>query len=157
MTLHQKSGRRIKTPSSKLAFFVSSCWEKNFICDNAHKFFILSLVFLKLLIVSVAFFLGHPVYPRAVTKQSIDCTINSLQMCPMCSPFCENYTNGFIKLWKLKLFRYNNIVHVKYVICILMEIFISEKNYNTANICHFCMKVCIGLWSQKYVADLKCK
>ena len=27
-----------------------------------HNFFILSLVFLKLLIVSVAFFLGHPVY-----------------------------------------------------------------------------------------------
>ena len=29
---------------------------------SAHNFFILSLIFLKLLIVSVAFFLGHPVY-----------------------------------------------------------------------------------------------
>ena len=61
MTLHQESGHRIKTPSSKLAFLMSSCWEKNFIRDNAHNFFILSLVFLKLLMVSVAFFLGHPV------------------------------------------------------------------------------------------------
>ena len=64
MTMHQKSGNRIKTPSSKLAFLVSSCWEKNFIRNNAHNFFILSLVFLKLLIVSVAFFLGHPVYHK---------------------------------------------------------------------------------------------
>ena len=40
---------------------VSSCWEKNFIRNNAHNFFILSLVFFNvlLLIVSVAFFLGH--------------------------------------------------------------------------------------------------
>ena len=66
MTLHQKSGHRIKTPSSKLAFLVSSCWKKNFIRDNAHNFFILSLVFLKLLIVSVTFFLGHPVYTGAL-------------------------------------------------------------------------------------------
>ena len=55
----------IKTPLSKLTILVSSCWEKNFIRNNAHNFFILHsayLVFLKLLIVSVAFFLGHPVY-----------------------------------------------------------------------------------------------
>ena len=31
------------------------CWKKNFIRNHAHNFFILSLVFLKLLIVSVAF------------------------------------------------------------------------------------------------------
>ena len=62
MTLPQKNGHRIKTPSSKLTILVSSCWEKNFIRNNAYNFFILSLVFLKLLIVSVAFFLGHPVY-----------------------------------------------------------------------------------------------
>ena len=62
MTLPQKNGNRIKTPSSKLTILVSSCWEKNFIRNNAHNFFILSLVFFKLLIVSVAFFLGHPVY-----------------------------------------------------------------------------------------------
>ena len=36
--------------------------EKNSIRINAHNFVILSLVFLKLLIVGVAFFLGHPVY-----------------------------------------------------------------------------------------------
>ena len=41
---------------------MSSCWEKNFIRNNTHNFSILSLVFLKLLIVSVPFFLGHPVY-----------------------------------------------------------------------------------------------
>ena len=62
ITLPQKSGHRIKTSSSKLTILVSSCWEKNFIRNNVHNFFILSLVFLKLLIVSVAFFLGHPVY-----------------------------------------------------------------------------------------------
>ena len=62
MTLPQKNGHRIKTPSSKLTILVSSCWGKNFfIHNNAHNSFILSLVFLKLLIVSVAFFLGHPV------------------------------------------------------------------------------------------------
>ena len=52
-----EKGHRIKTP--KLTFLVSSCWEKNFIRNNAHNFLILSLIFLKLLIVSVAFFLGH--------------------------------------------------------------------------------------------------
>ena len=61
LTLPQKNGSRIKMPSSKLTILVSSCWEKNFIRNNAHNFFILSLVFLKLLIVSVAFILGHPV------------------------------------------------------------------------------------------------
>ena len=71
MTLHQKSGHGFKTPSSKLAFVVSSCWEKNFIRDNAHKYFILSLVLLKLLIVSVAFFLGHPVKHTQVKLCSI--------------------------------------------------------------------------------------
>ena len=60
-TLPQKNGHRIKTPSSNLTILVSSCWGKNFIHNNAHNSFILSLVFLKLLIVSVAFFLGHPV------------------------------------------------------------------------------------------------
>ena len=39
---------------------MSSCCEKNFIRHNAHNFFILFLVFLKLLIVSVAFFAGPP-------------------------------------------------------------------------------------------------
>ena len=48
-------------PSSKLMILVSSCWENNFIHNNEHNLFILSLVFLKLLIVSVAFFLGHSV------------------------------------------------------------------------------------------------
>ena len=43
------------------AILVSSCWKKNFIRNNAHNFFILSVAFLKLLIVSVAFSLGHPV------------------------------------------------------------------------------------------------
>ena len=52
------------TPSSKLTILVPSCSEKNSIRYNysAHNFFILSLICLKLLIVSVAFFLGHPVY-----------------------------------------------------------------------------------------------
>ena len=64
MTLPQKNGHRIKMPSSKLTILVSSCWGKNFIHNNAQNFFILSLVFLKSLIVSVAFFLGHPVYSQ---------------------------------------------------------------------------------------------
>ena len=57
----EKRPYRIKTPSSKLMILVSFCSEKNSICINAHNYFILSLVFLKLLIVGVAFFLGHPV------------------------------------------------------------------------------------------------
>ena len=61
MTLPHKNGHRIKMPSSTLTILVSSCWKKNFIRNNAHNFFILSLVFLKLLIISVAFFLGQPV------------------------------------------------------------------------------------------------
>ena len=36
MTLHRKSGHIINTPSSKLAFLVSSCWERNIIRNNAH-------------------------------------------------------------------------------------------------------------------------
>ena len=66
MTLPQKNGHRIKTPSSKLMILVSSCLKKkNCIQNNAHILFILSLVFLKLLIVGVALFLGHPVlFPR---------------------------------------------------------------------------------------------
>ena len=40
---------------------MSSCRKKNCVRNNAHNFFTLSLVFLKLLIVGVAFFLGHPV------------------------------------------------------------------------------------------------
>ena len=63
MTLPQENGHRIKTPSLKLTILVSSYWEKKrYIRNNAHNFFILSLVFLRLLIESVAFFLGHPVY-----------------------------------------------------------------------------------------------
>ena len=66
MTLPQKNSHRIQTPSSKLMILVSSCWKKNFIRNNGHSLFILSLVFLKSLIVSVAFFLGHPVYGQTV-------------------------------------------------------------------------------------------
>ena len=58
----RKTAIESKTPSSKLMILVSFCWEKNSIRINAHNFFIFFLVFLKLLIVSVAFFLGHPVY-----------------------------------------------------------------------------------------------
>ena len=46
---------------TKLTILVSSYWKKNFIRNNAHGFFNLSLVFFKLLIENVAFFLGHPV------------------------------------------------------------------------------------------------
>ena len=56
ITLPQKHGHRIKTPSSKLMILVSSCWENNSIRNNAHDFFILSLVFLKLLIVGLRSF-----------------------------------------------------------------------------------------------------
>ena len=65
ITLPQKNDHRIQTPSSKLMILVSYCWKKNFIRNNGHSLFILSLVFLKSLIVSVAFFLGHPVQGAA--------------------------------------------------------------------------------------------
>ena len=57
-----KNGHRIKTPFSKLMILHGVILlEKNFIRNTAHNLFILSLVFLKSLIVSVAFFLGHHV------------------------------------------------------------------------------------------------
>ena len=39
ITLPQKNGSRIKMPSSKLTILVSSCWEKNYTNNDAHKFF----------------------------------------------------------------------------------------------------------------------
>ena len=54
---------------------MSSWWEKNFICNNAHNFFILSFVFFKLLIVSVAFFLGHLVLQIKVQSCFFPCII----------------------------------------------------------------------------------
>ena len=45
----KKNGHRIKTPSSKFTILVSSCWEFFFIRNNAHNFFILSLVFLEII------------------------------------------------------------------------------------------------------------
>ena len=57
-----ENGHRIQTPSSKLIILVSTCWKKNFIRNNGHSLFSLSLVLLKSVIISVAFFLGHPVY-----------------------------------------------------------------------------------------------
>ena len=74
MTLPQKNGHRIKMPWSKWMFLLSFCWEKNFIRINAYNFFIFSLVFLKLLIVSVAFFVGHPVYHWLRAKRPLNCT-----------------------------------------------------------------------------------
>ena len=61
MTLPQKNGHRIETSSSKLMILASSCWKRILyaIMDTACLF--CPLVFLKSLIVSVAFFLGHPV------------------------------------------------------------------------------------------------
>ena len=66
MTLPQKNGSRIKTPSSKLLILVLFCWEKNVLLINALTNLIQSLISLKLLIVGVAFFLGHPVYLLAM-------------------------------------------------------------------------------------------
>ena len=71
MTLPQKNGHRIKTLSSKLTILVSSCWETNFICNNAHNYLILLLVSFKLLLKSVAFFLGHPVYFKKLVIRQI--------------------------------------------------------------------------------------
>ena len=97
MTLPQKNGHRIKTPSSKLTILVSSCWENNFIRNNVHNFLILYLVFLKLLIVSVAFFLGHPVYIHFTEawKREKE-TVSMLTFFPTLSP---------LDFWVLKLNR----------------------------------------------------
>ena len=62
MTLPQENGSRIKTPSSKSLILVSFCWKKNALLINALTNVIYSLISLKLVIVGVAFFLGHPVY-----------------------------------------------------------------------------------------------
>ena len=63
MTLPQKNCSRIKTPSSKSLILLSFGWKKNVLLINALTNFILCLISLKLVIVGVAFFLGHPVYP----------------------------------------------------------------------------------------------
>ena len=96
MTLPQKNGHRIKTPSSsKLTILVSSYW-KNFIRNNAHNFFILSLVFLKLLIESVAFSLGHPVYynkfsfKKFLFRSRKQCHIIFASSCPYTDNFYPN-------------------------------------------------------------------
>ena len=62
MTLPQKNGSRIKTPSSKSLILVSFCWKKKVLLINALIYLIESLIPLKLVNVGVAFFLGHPVY-----------------------------------------------------------------------------------------------
>ena len=62
MTLPQKNDSRIKTPSSKSLILVSFCWKINVLFINTLTNLIWSLISLKLVIVGVAFFLGHPVY-----------------------------------------------------------------------------------------------
>ena len=62
-----ENGHRIKTAFIKINDLGVILLEKNSMRHNAHNFFVLSLVFLKLLIVGVAFFLGHPVLPSHST------------------------------------------------------------------------------------------
>ena len=64
ITLPQKNGPRIKTPSSKSLILVSFCRKENVLLINALTKLIYSMVSLKLVIKIVAFFLGHPVYCR---------------------------------------------------------------------------------------------
>ena len=52
-----ENGSRIKTPASKSVILVSFCWKKNVLLTNVTY----SLISMKLVIVGVAFFLGHPV------------------------------------------------------------------------------------------------
>ena len=80
-------------------FLVPSCWEKNSIRDNAHNFFILSLVFLILFIVSVAFFFGHPVYFTILAAHYFDhisdideCAISPCMNEGTCSDGVNSYT-----------------------------------------------------------------
>ena len=52
---------------------MSSCWEKNFIRDNAHNFFILSLVFLNVMIDRKCCILFGPpciVYTVSLTQEN---------------------------------------------------------------------------------------
>ena len=77
---------------------VSSCWEKNFICNNARNFFILYLVFLKLLIVSVAFFLGHLVSLHLMTL----ITNLFLHDC-ICLFNIDDNRRGNVELWLVRL------------------------------------------------------
>ena len=59
--LTQKNCSKIKTPSSKSLILVSFCWKKNVLLITVLTNLIKSLISLKLVIESVAFFLGHPV------------------------------------------------------------------------------------------------
>ena len=59
--IDSENGSKIKTPSSKSLILVSFCWKKNVLLITALTNLIKSLISLKLVIESVAFFLGHPV------------------------------------------------------------------------------------------------
>ena len=68
ITLPQKNGSRIKTPSSKLLILVSFCWQKRIFYALMHSLIWFSpwFLLLKLVIIGVAFFLGHPVYYKMI-------------------------------------------------------------------------------------------
>ena len=72
ITLPQKNGHRIQTPSSKLMILVSSFWKKNCIRNNGHNLFILSLVFLEIIDSKGCILSGPPciIYCPTLTKGS---------------------------------------------------------------------------------------
>ena len=97
MTLPQKNGSRIKTPSLKSLILVSFCWKKNVVLINALTNLIESLIFLKVVIVGAAFFLCHsvqsPLNRRNISNQfnwltlnielNLNCTLWALSRCDL--------------------------------------------------------------------------
>ena len=70
MTLPQKHGNRIKTPSSKLMILVSFCWEKNSYASMHTTFFIFSPRFLEIIDRKCCILSG----PSCINEQWTTCT-----------------------------------------------------------------------------------
>ena len=128
---------------------VSSCWKKNFIRNNARNFFILSLVFLKLLIVSVAFFLGHPVFtPRGFPP-----------LCSLGNVFMHGWSNSKKRISSMIFWHFQRYVSICHHLTFLkskLETCWTVWNTPVLSFCLLhCLNVdicpdmkqkCVGLW-----------
>ena len=66
----QKNGPNFQTPYSKSMIMVSFCWKKTVLTDEVKNNFMFLIILKELTIISVPFFLGHPVY-RALMNMAL--------------------------------------------------------------------------------------
>ena len=78
----QKNGPNFQTPYSKSMIMVSFCWKKTILTDEVKNNFMFLIILKELTIISIPFFLGHPVYTTKLRKNHIaNCTTrNSLRV-----------------------------------------------------------------------------